>query len=160
MNEYDKQAEDFLTKFKVKIDKTYIGDRKGFPNKPNDEMIHQEWVVRIFHEDNPTEYMQFPFYGSYHDYLEYQEEERRYNNNLPSKKPKRELRDYDILACLSSEMYCPETIEDFIDEYGYEIKRGGDLKRVMNIYDGLKKQSDDLHRIFNEEELEALSEIQ
>ena len=57
-------------------------------------------------------------------------------------------------------MYCPETIEDLIDEYGYEIKRGGDLKRVMNIYEGLKKQSDDLHRIFNEEELEALSEIQ
>lgn len=133
MNEYDKQAKDFLKRFGIKISKTYIGDRKGFPNQPDGTLIHKEWSVRIFHEDNPTEYMQFPFYGIYHD--------------------------YDILACLSSEMYCPETIEDFIDEYGYEIKRGGDLKRVMTIYEGLKKQSDDLHRIFNEEELEALSEI-
>ena len=150
MNEYEKQAKDFLKRFGIKIRKTYIGDRKGFPNQPDDTLIHQEWSVRIFHEDNPTEYMQFPLYGSYNDYLEY------------CRRPgsRRILRDYNILACLSSEMYCPETIEDFIDEYGYEIKRGGDLKRVMNIYDGLKKQSDDLHRIFNEEELEALSEIQ
>ena len=150
MNEYEKQAKDFLKRFGIKIRKTYIGDRKGFPNEPDDTLIHQEWSVRIFHENNPTEYMQFPFYGSYNDYLEYRRKSER----------KRILHDYDILSCLSSEMYCPETIEDFIDEYGYWINRGGDLNRVMNIYEELKKRSDDLHCFFNEEELEALSEIQ
>jgi hypothetical protein len=50
-------------------------------------------------------------------------------------------------------------IEDFISDYGYEINKKGDLKRVQSIYNAVIKEFNDVCRCFTEEQLEALREI-
>jgi len=141
MNNYDKQAEDFCKRNGVKIITRYVGDVKGFPNCPDDKLMHEKWSVRIYHENNPKESLQFPFYGSFHDF------------------GKRQLRKYDVLASISCEQYCPDNIEDFMAEYGYEDNFIGDMPRIRRIFNQCRKMADDLHRIFSERELEELSEI-
>jgi len=153
-NQYDQQAADFCEKYGVVIEKKFVRVVKGFPNHPDDKMEHMKFDVKLYRKDNPEKCMEFPFYGSQHDLDEY---------NLAKRMGKRvyhTLRDYDILASIACETYCPDTIEEFIDEYGYEIKRGGDLSRVTNIFNDCRKMHDDLHRIFTDKELEALCEIQ
>lgn len=45
---------------------------------------------------------------------------------------------YDILSCLTT--YDVGDIEDFISEFGYEIKKRGDLTRIQNTYNAVKKR--------------------
>lgn len=151
-NEYDQQAADFCEKYGVVIEKKFVRIVKGFPNDENDKYEHEKFSIKVYKKSTPEIYMEFDFFGSYHDYAEYIQ-----SKNLG--RPRHKLSDYSILACLSGDSYAPDTIEEFIDEYGYEIKRGGDLSRVTNIFNAVKKQNDDLRRVFSEEEIEALREI-
>lgn len=66
--------------------------------------------------------------------------------------------EYDILACLQK--YDVGEIEEFIDEFGYEIKKKGDLKRIMNTYHAVVKEYHDVCRCFTQEQIEAMREIQ
>ena len=138
-NEYDQQAADFCEKYGVGIEKKFVRVVKGFPNHPDDKMEHMKFDVKLYRKDN---------------------HEKCNRAKMMGKRVYHTLRDYDILASIACETYCPDTIEEFIDEYGYEIKRGGDLSRVTNIFNDCRKMHDDLHRIFTDEELEALCEIQ
>jgi hypothetical protein len=64
--------------------------------------------------------------------------------------------DYDVLACISSDAYTPETFADFCAEYGYEkdsIKALQQYRRCLNFSRMLKA-------FFTEKELNELSEIQ
>ena len=63
---------------------------------------------------------------------------------------------YDILACLDTYDYI-NGIEDFANEFGYDIFEN--YKEVKKIYNACMKQSDKLHGLFTNEELEMLSEI-
>lgn len=62
--------------------------------------------------------------------------------------------EYDVLACL--EKYDPGTFEDFCSEFGYDE----DSKTAERIYIAVIKEYKDLTRIFTEEQMEELSEIQ
>lgn len=65
--------------------------------------------------------------------------------------------EYDILACL--EKYDVGTIDDFVSEFGYEVHKWSDVKRIENIYNATVKEYQNLCRIFTPEQMEALREI-
>lgn len=65
---------------------------------------------------------------------------------------------YDILACL--EKYEVGTMNDFFDEFGYEIHSADDMFSFMNTYNAVVKEYRDLCRIFTPEQMEMLREIE
>ena len=79
----------------------------------------------------------FPFFDSVRNF----EEDKR-----PSK--------YDILACLDTYDYIYR-LEDFASEFGYDIED----KETERTYNACMRQSEKLHGLFTDEELEMLAEI-
>lgn len=68
---------------------------------------------------------------------------------------------YDILSCLTK--YDPESYEDFCDEFGYERYSSETGRRNMQtyrIYLAVLKEWRAVDRLFTEEQLEILTEIQ
>ena len=61
--------------------------------------------------------------------------------------------EYDILACLTK--YYPETFEDFCSEFGYDE----DSRSAEQIYLACVKEYKQLTRIFTDEQMEELREI-
>lgn len=66
--------------------------------------------------------------------------------------------EYDILACLQK--YEVGDLEDFIFDFGYEIKKKGDLKRIQDTYNAVVREYQDVCRCFTPEQIEQLQEIQ
>lgn len=151
-SEYDLQAEIFCKKYGVVIEKKFVRIVNGFPNEPCDKYEHEKYSIKVYKKENPDVSMEFDFFGSYHDYQQYIQ-----SKNLG--RPRHTLSDYSILACLSGDSYAPDCIEDFINEYGYEITKRGDFTRVQNIFNAVKQQNEDLRRVFTDDEIEALREI-
>lgn len=81
----------------------------------------------------------FPFFDSVAHYIE-------------GKRPTK----YDILACLETYDYIKD-VEDFANTFGYDIEEN--YKETEKIYKACMKQSEKLHGLFTDEELEMLSEI-
>ena len=143
MDEYQKQAEDFCKKYGVVIHITRTGERIGFPNDDGgDTNKHFTFNVRIWRKNNPKLKMSTTFTGSAYDYC--------HNERITK---------YDVLADLSHYIYQPNCIEDFMLEYGYEIKKRGDYARIKRIFDACQSLSERLHKIFNKKVLEDLAEI-
>jgi hypothetical protein len=61
---------------------------------------------------------------------------------------------YAILACISAEMHCPDTLEDFQSEFGYEQWEGKDIFKACQSF------SKRIRKFFTPEQLEELEEIQ
>lgn len=61
---------------------------------------------------------------------------------------------YDVLSCL--EKYPVYDFEDFCSNYGYDT----DSRKAYKTYKAVKRESENVHILFNEEELELLREIQ
>jgi hypothetical protein len=59
---------------------------------------------------------------------------------------------YSILSCVSSEFDVPESFADFCDEFGYDIDS---IKHLRN-HKAALKQSEKLHKLFDEEEIQAM----
>ena len=66
--------------------------------------------------------------------------------------------EYDSLACL--EKYDVGTSDDFVSEFGYEVHSWSDVKQIENTYRAVKKEYQDLCRIFTPEQMERLRKIQ
>ena len=119
--------------------------------------------------------MTFTFWDSIHNteistmtFEEYAKKKLKYNrvedisyrekvkakNDLARLKADAVPNEYDVLACL--EKYDPGTFEDFCSEFGYDE----DSKTAERIYIAVIKQYKDLTKIFTEEQMEELSEIQ
>lgn len=64
---------------------------------------------------------------------------------------------YDILSCLDSNE--PETVDDLINSYGYEVHSMKDVRKLEKIARDLKRQNAGLARLFNVDELNQLAEI-
>jgi hypothetical protein len=64
---------------------------------------------------------------------------------------------YNILACL--EKYEVGTMDDFMYEFGYEIKSAKDMANFITTYNAVVKEYQDLCRIFTPEQMEMLREI-
>lgn len=61
---------------------------------------------------------------------------------------------YDILACLTKSD--PGTLEDFCNEYGYDL----DSKKAEKTYKAVKDEYNNVCMLFSDEEMAELSEIQ
>lgn len=145
MTEYEKQARDFLKDCRATIKMMYLGREK---NENWDD--GQERDVYMVNIATPRGNMQVKFWDSVVNT----------RKNMLSSVECRVWRNptaYNILSCLTT--YDVGDIEDFISEFGYEIKKRGDLTRIQNIYNAVKKEYEDVCRCFTTEQIEKLSEI-
>lgn len=136
MREYVKQAKDFLKSCNATMKITKIGCEKN--NNWNDKGWHNTYRATI---KTPMGSMWVKFWNSVYN------TEREIEPN-----------EYDILACL--EKYDVGTIDDFVQEFGYEVNEWADVKRIQNIYNAVKRQYKSLCRCFTPEQIEAMQEIQ
>lgn len=170
MNEYLKRAKDFLSEANAKCEIVYGGISR---NENWKEKEKRNWYdVTI---TTPRGKMTFTFWDSIHNteistmtFEEYAKKKLKYNrvedmsygkkveakNDLVRLKAKAVPNEYDVLACL--EKYDPGTFEDFCSEFGYDE----DSKTAERIYIAVIKEYKDLTKIFTEEQMEELSEIQ
>ena len=142
MNEYIKQAKDFLASCNATMEIIYLGTEVN--ETWNETRERDTYMVNIH---TPRGNMQVKFWDSRNNTI-------KNRTNMLRIKPTA----YDILACLQK--YDVGDIEDFMWEYGYEIKKRGDLKRIQNIYNAVVKEYQDICRCFTPEQIEAMQEIQ
>jgi len=141
-SEYSKQAKDFLRKTGSIMSIVYVDsvpqDSVWGDDKCNRNLMSDKYKVTL---KRGHKQFSFDFYGSHYDY------ER---NLRPSH--------YDILACLSLDYY-EGTIDDFVWQYGYEVKSWADVKRIEETYKAVCKQTKSLKRLYDDSEIEMLREI-
>lgn len=170
MNEYLEQAKNLLNKANAKCEIVYGGISR---NENWKEKEKRNWYdVTI---TTPRGKMTFTFWDSIHNtkistmtFEEYAKKKLKYNrvedmsygekvkakNDLARLKADAVPNEYDVLACL--EKYDPGTFEDFCSELGYNE----DSRTAERIYIAVIKEYKDLIRIFTEEQMEELREIQ
>lgn len=130
--DYNKQAKDFLEKANAKIRITFIG-----------QQVNDLWgdgvsrnCYRVVIKTNLGQYT-FKFWDSIYNMK---------NNIKPT--------EYDVLACL--EKYDIGTFQDFCYDFGYDEYE----KSSKKIYCLVVKEYKNLCRIFTDEQMEMLREIQ
>ena len=136
MNNYQKQAKDFLTNCgaTMKIEYLTVDINKTW----NDNVYRNVYRASI---KTPLGVMSVKFWDSVHN---------TENNIEPTK--------YDILVCLQK--YELGSFEDFVSEFGYEIDEPQDRRNVKQIYNFACREYQKICRCFTEEQIEELREIQ
>ena len=135
MTDYEKQAQDFLDKCNARMTVTLVCRMKN--DKWLDQVSRNRYEVTL---STPKGIMVFPFWDSVIN---------TQHNLRPSK--------CSILACL--EKYDVGSIDDFFNEFCWEITSGSDVIRFLDTYNETVKQYKDLCRIFTPEQMEMLREI-
>lgn len=173
MTKYQKQALDFLEKCNAKMEIDFIGvetnqnwNDNAKRNKyrftittPRGKMSGDFWDSIRSTEITlmtPEKYCA-KYYRWHYDSL-MRHEQAKIRKSLQEEKAKAVPTPYDILACM--EKYDVGTMNDFFDEFGYEIHSANDMFSFMNTYNAVVKEYRDLCRIFTEEQMEMLREIQ
>lgn len=147
MSDYVNQAKKFLESCDATMNFMYLGTEV---NKDwNETRERDTYMVNI---RTPLGNMQVKFYDCIKNTLK---NEDRYLSGL---KKKIQITEYDVLSCLQK--YDVGDIEDFIWEFGYEIKEKGDLRRIQNIYNAVKKEYKDVCRCFTPRQIKRMQEIQ
>ena len=136
MSEYVKQAKDFLESCSATMEITYTGMELNSNWKDNE--LRNTYFATI---TTPRGTMKVKFWDSVY-------------NTERGIKPT----EYDILACLTK--YDPGTMDDFFSEMGYEVHDADDIFCFLNTYNAVVKEYRDLCKIFTEEQMEMLREIQ
>lgn len=134
MNEYEKQANDFLlaTNISIFISKAEPQTSPLWAKKGEKHGI--DYQVRL---KNDKACYDFHFWDS-----------------IANKESKKKPNNYDILACLSP-LY-EDNFEDFADNFGYVR----DSLIGFNTFNACKEQDRMLRKLFNDSQLELLAEIQ
>jgi len=169
MNEYLKQATDFLSKSEAKCEITFGGVARNENWKEKDKRNWYDVTITT-----PKGKMSFVFWDSIQNtetaamtleqyvektlrrriddmsYLEKKQAEKQ----LEKLKAEAVPNAYDVLACL--EKYDVGTFEEFCAEFGYD----DDSRTAERIYLAVIKEYKELTRIFTEEQMEELREIQ
>ena len=132
--DYNKQAKDFLEKANAKMKIEFISmDVNKLWNETQPRNCY-----RIVIKTKLAQYT-FKFWDSVYNTI----------NNL-------EPTEYNVLACL--EKYDVGTFQDFCNEFGYdEYEERNKTKRIYNL---VVRQYENLCRIFTDEQMEMLREIQ
>lgn len=100
VSQYDQQAADFLTTYGIAVDIKPAKEKAPAWVAPGEKHGHR-YRVTLRHNNRPA--VSFDFWGSIKD---------REDGNRPSA--------YDVLACISGDVNCPENFADFCAEYGYD----------------------------------------
>ena len=171
MNEYVKQAKDFLNDCNATMEIKYAGLEK--PNWDKKSHCTYDCIIKT-----PRGTMTVHFYDSAADteihrmsveqYIEKTYKYRasdapwsikqRAEKELKVKKAEAIPTEYDILACLQK--YDVGSMDDFFSEFGYEIKCTKDMTNFINTYNAVIKEYQDICRCFTPEQIEAMQEIQ
>ena len=170
MNEYTKQANDFLMKANatMKIDFVGIAVNKDWEEQENQKRNLYEVTLT-----SPRGSMVFNFWDSIHNtnikrmtiseyaekcykkpfnFLSYSEKITA-KKELEAKKTEATPSAYDVLACITK--YDPGTFENFCSEYGYNE----DSRSAEKIYFAVQKEYTQLARLFTAEQMKELQEI-
>lgn len=168
MNEYTKQASDFLKKANatIKIDFVGLAVNKDWKERekrnlyeiiltsPRGSMVFDFWdSIRNTKIKRMTlaEYAE-KRYKTRFDSLRYAEKLTA-KKELEAKKAEATPSAYDILACMTK--YDPGTFEGFCCEFGYDE----DSRTAERIYFAVQKEYTQLARLFTVEQMEELQEI-
>lgn len=125
MSDYELQAEDFCRDFGVRIKICFKAYDKYFPEDAQKRNIYR---VRI---DRGGKTFSFDFGDSAYNTIK---------NIRPTK--------YDVLACLTKNDV--GTLDDFIEDYGYEIKNTDDFKRIEKTYKAVVHEYENVVRLFSD----------
>ncbi len=136
MNEYIKQAKDFLANCNATMDIRFWDCRAN--QDWNETQLRNTYKVTI---KTPKGSMTVMFWDSIAN---------KQNGERPT--------EYDILACLQK--YDVGTIDEFVREFGYEVHEWADVKRIEKTYNAVVKGYEDVCRCFTPEQIEAMQEIQ
>lgn len=173
---YEKQASDFLEKTGCTMEIKFKENRRYFPNDKEARDVYDIKITRGsrawgFEFGNSIAYSEFvAVYGKCRYKIPTElrtktlaEIEGYVRMNLQSDfstvgldkiiMPKPPTA-YTVLSCLTK--YDPGNFEDFCSEFGYDT----DSKTAERVYDGVKDEWLNVCRIWNDQEIEELSEIQ
>lgn len=142
MNDYVKQATDFLEKAKATCNIMYSGT--SYPDW-DDKAMHDCYNVTL---STPRGSMTFVFWDNIKNT---ETREHIWMHRIRQKCPFPTA--YDILACLTA--YDPGNYEDFCIDYGYNE----DSRKAEQTYFAVVKEYTQLRRIFTANQLEELQEI-
>lgn len=152
MNEYIKQATEFLQKTYAKMKIEYVG-----------LAVNKEWKEkqkRCLYEITLTSHrgsMIFDFWDSIRNTeirtMPFDAYNVQANKELAAKKKAAVPSVYDVLACLQK---CdPGTFENFCSDYGYDE----DSRTALRVYLAVQNEYTQLARLFTPEQMEELAEI-
>lgn len=152
MDEYIKQATDFLQKTYSKMKIEYVG-----------LAVNKEWKEkekRCLYEitlTSPRGSMTFDFWDSIRNTrirtMPFDAYNVQANKELAAKKKAAVPSVYDVLACLQK---CdPGTFENFCSNYGYDE----DSRTAIRVYLAVQNEYTQLTRLFTPEQMEELAEI-
>ena len=152
MNEYIKQATEFLQKTHAKMKIEYVG-----------LAVNKEWKEkqkRCLYEitlTSPRGFMIFDFWDSIRNTeirtMPFDAYNVQANKELAAKKKAAVPSVYDVLACLQK---CDlGTFENFCSDYGYD----DDSRTAMRVYLAVQNEYTQLARLFTPEQMEELAEI-
>lgn len=160
--DYENQAQDFLDKFGIRFratlsdsklppwsgdPETHVGGGKVSPMDVEKPRHHYRITmskhvripsVRVPYLPMLPKRITFDYWGSIRD----AEEDRH-----PTP--------YDVLACISSDMHCAESFQDFCSEFG----ESEDSIKALQTFRRCSAFSKRLKAFFSQEEIEALEEI-
>ena len=142
-NEYEAQAQKFLQKHGL----SFRAVRKEFsrmaPWESKDVSgIRHEYAVTIRRVEmgkGRKNSLDFSFWGSVFD-----------------AEQGKDITAYDVLACISSDQFCPDTFGEFCREYGHD----NDSIFAKELWKRAKKFAKKMNGFFSKEELDDLVEIQ
>lgn len=136
MNEYQKQAKDFLGNCGATMTITYLG--KSVNKNWKETQLRNTYKATI---NTPKGSMSVKFWDSI-------------ANAQSGEQPD----EYDILTCLQK--YDVGSFKDFVSEFGYKVDEFQDRQRAKNIWYAVRREYENVCRCFTEEQIEAMQEIQ
>lgn len=156
---YEQQAQAFLDRFAIKFRATlsdskvapWAGERKDHQLTSHCDPHHyrvtlsspmkwEKWGSPQARQINPHRRITFDFWASIAD------AEKGIKTATP----------YDVLACISSDTYCPDTFKEWAGEFG----ESEDSIRALQTYRRCSAFAKRLQSFFTPEEITALQEIQ
>lgn len=153
INNYHKQATDFLEKFGITFEAINLGTEVS---RIDNTRKNYRYLARF--KRNGKE-MEVEFHGSIADYeasCDHYEHVRRGSMERFIRGDKRRaiLNPYDVLASLTK--YNPGMFSDFCSEYGYD----NDSRKAFTIYESVCEEWNQVSRFFTKQEIEEMQEIQ
>jgi hypothetical protein len=172
-SEYDKQASEFLKKTGTMFQARWLSNDKYFPDDKEKRDIYEialsrgtrKWIFRfgqsivhsgkyiVVYLSNDKKYKQGDLLteeglkrarSSFQGFGTFYVKNKEFEEPTP----------YTVFSCLQK--YDPGTFEDFCSEYGYNT----DSRRAETTYKGVKDEWLNVERLFSDEEIELLQEIQ
>lgn len=152
MNEYIKQATEFLQKTYAEMKIEYVGLAVNKEWKEKEERCLYKITLT-----SPRGSMDFNFWDSIRNTkirtMPFDLYNVQANKELAAKKKAAVPSVYDVLACLTK---CdPGTFEDFCSDYGYDE----DSRTAERVYFAVQKEYAQLTRLFTPDQMEELAEI-